>query len=183
MILEINPQALEYKRNFQNWCTLPYPKHPRGCPNYGSKRDLRGIKKNLKSRVIRECPPTRLIDDVLDFSKSIYLIYNKYPLGKDAETRRLTHPNLKTNGDWYNLRYWQGTARKQLYLELTRFLEENPGTIVDLCPEAHGVNLLALMQKPGIDIKLEFGKWPPVHSLENVKYQICLGGYPKRKDL
>jgi hypothetical protein len=178
MIVQINSQNIEYKRNFQNWCSLPYPKHPKGCPNYGSKRNLRGIRKDLKFRVIRECPPTtQLINDIFNFSKPIYLVYNKYPLGKDAEERRLSHPNLKTSGDWYNIRYWQGTARKQLYGEVTRFLEENPGTIVDLCPEAHGVNLLTLMQKIGI--KLEFGKWPPKHSLKNTRYQIALGGYPK----
>jgi len=181
MIVQINPQYIEYKRNFQNWCILPYPKHPQGCPNYGSKRNVRGIKEDLKSRVIRECPPTsRLINELFDFSKPVYLVYNKYLLGKDAEARRINHPNLKTSGDWYNIRYWQGRARKQLYGEVTKFLEENPGTIVDLCPEAHGVNLFTLMQKPGIDIKLEFGKWPPVHSLENVRYQVCLGGYPKK---
>ena len=178
MIVQINPKNIEYKQNFQKWCTLPYPKHPAGCPNYGSKRNLKGIREYLRARVTRECPPTpKLINDVLDFSKPVYLVYNKYALGKDAEARRINHPNLKTSGDWYNIRYWQGTARKQLYAEVARFLEENPGTIVDLCPEAHGVNLFTLMQKVGIT--LQFGKWPPEHSLENIRYQVALGGYPK----
>jgi hypothetical protein len=49
--------------------------------------------------------------------------------------------------------------------------------IVDLCPEAHGINFIQVMNQIGI--KLKFGQWPPEHSIDNVVYQIAMGGYPK----
>ena len=179
MITQINPKNIDIKKNPNIWCLLAYKNHPKGCPNYGTKREIRGFRSDLKSRIIRECPPVKyLMNDILDFSKPVSLIYNVYELGKDAEQRRITHPNLKTPGDWYNLRYWQGRARAQLRQEIEKYLDTNSATIVDLTPEAHGVNLVTLMQKAGR--KLEFGAWPPKHSLRNIRYQIALGGYPKK---
>jgi hypothetical protein len=178
MIIKILPEKIEYDKRVQKWCLSPYPKHPQGCPNYGCERYLNGIRHDLKPRVIRECPPTKsLIDMILDFSKPAYVIYNEFEVGKDAEERRLNCPKLKTPGEWYNLRYWQNRARAELYAEATKFLDKNPSSIVDLCPEAHGVNLVKSMQE--IEIKLNFGEWPPEHSLDNAVYQIALGGYPK----
>lgn len=179
MITQINPKDIEIKKNPNIWCLLPYRNHAKGCPNYGTHREIRGFRKDLKSRIIRECPPVKyLMNDIIDFSKPVSLVYNIYELGKDAEQRRINHPNLKTPGDWYNLRYWQGRARSQLNREVEKYLDANEGTVIDLSPEAHGVNLTILMQKLGQ--KIEFGAWPPKHSLKNVRYQIALGGYPKK---
>ena len=182
MIVKIDPNRLIFRRWVQEACGNPYPKHPRGCPNIGHHRALIGIPKDLKPRMIRECPPTEvLIDDILDFAQPVFLIYTEYPVGRDAEERRRTHPNLRFPGEWYNLRYWQDRARGGLYAEAGRFLRENEGTIVDLCPEAHGVLLYPLM-KGQAGIKLQWGAWPPPHNVGNVRYQICLGGYPADYD-
>jgi len=179
MITQINPKDIEIKKDPDVWCLLAYKNHPEGCPNYGTKRGIRGFRKDLKSRIVRECPPVKyLMNRVIDFKKPVSLIYNLYEVGKDAEQRRINRPNLKTPGQWYNLRYWQERARAQLRREVERYLDSNPNTIVDLNPEAHGVNLVMLMQKKGK--KLEFGDWPPKHCLSNVRYQIALGGYPKK---
>jgi hypothetical protein len=180
MIVEIHPKDIEYSKKIQQWCMLPYPKHSHGCPNYGHERNLNGIRHDLKSRVIRECPPKRLlIDRILDFSKPIYVIYNEFEVGKDAEERRLHCPKLKTPGEWYNLRYWQNRARAGLYSEIASFLDKHRSAIVDLCPEAHGVNLVKLLHK--IDLNLKFGGWPPKHSLDNFVYQVALGGNPRNR--
>jgi hypothetical protein len=182
MIAEINPEKIYYNKKIQSWCQLPYPKHPCGCPNYGQERNLRGVRTDLKPRMLRECPPTKnLINQIFDFSKPVHVIYNKFEVGRDAEARRLSCPKLKTPQEWYNLRYWQNRARAELYNEAARFLDKNSAVIVDLCPEAHGVNLVRLMSSIGI--KLKWGKWPPGHSLDNLVYQIALGGYPKKKML
>jgi len=178
MILRIDPGTIRFRRQTQELCGNPYPKHPRGCPNIGYFRPLDGIAADLKGRVTRECPPTEiLIDEILDFGQGTYLIYTQYPVGKDADERRRTHPNLRFPAEWYNVRYWQNRARARLYAEAQKFLKENPGTIVDLCPEAHGVLLFPLMRDQA-GIKLRWGTWPPKHDVSNVVYQACLGGYP-----
>lgn len=75
MIFQISPKIIHFSRKVQALCLAPYPKHPKGCPNYGNKRSLNGIRKDLKSRVIRECPKNgRLIDQILDFSKPVSII-------------------------------------------------------------------------------------------------------------
>jgi len=182
MIQEIDAKLIDYDAKTQNWCLLPYPKHSHGCPNYGKHRSLDGIRADIKPRVIRECPPSDfLINKIFDFSKPTYIIYNIYPVGKDADNRMKTNTNLKTMAEFYNIRYWQNRARRKIYDEVENFLDNNPDTIVDLCPETHGVNYQTTMNK--IDIKLKWGKWPPEHSIDNVVYQICLGGYPKNKKL
>lgn len=180
MIIEIDPLEIEFKKENQRWCLLKYLKHPKGCPNYGKKRNLNGIRSDLKSRVIRECPPTALlIDNIFDFSKPLFLIYNIYNVGKDAEERRINNPKLTTPGGWYNFRYWQNRARAELDNKVVDFLDGYPNTIVDLCPKAHGVNLSNLMRKKGK--KLKWSDWPPKHSLNNKEYQIAFGGYPLNK--
>lgn len=175
MIVQIEPKKIEYDKRIQSWCLLPYPKHPHGCPNRGHERSLNGIRKDLRKSVLRECPPNLpMIDDILDFSKPIHVIYNQYAVGKDAEERRLNCPKLKTPAEWYNFRYWQNRARAELYSEIARFLDKNPSKMVDLCPEAHGVNLTSLMDI--ISVELKWRAWPPEHSLDNKVYQIALGG-------
>ena len=179
MIVRIDPSRMIYRRHVQDFCKNSYPKHPRGCPNVGHFRPLTGIATDLKTRVIRECPPTELlIDQILDLARSVYLIYTEYPVGKDAEERRQTHPNLRFPAEWYNVRYWQNRARALLYAEAEKFLRENEGTIVDLCPETHGVLFFPLMREQ-VGVKLQWGTWPPAHDVSNVVYQACLGGYPE----
>jgi hypothetical protein len=182
MITGIDPTRLIFRREVQELCAKPYPKHPRGCPNIGCCRPLLGITKELKPRVIRECPPTEvLIDEILDLARPVFLIYTAYPVGRDAEERRRTHPNLRFPAEWYNFRYWQNRARGELSAEAEKFLRANAGTIVDLCPEAHGVLLYPLMREQ-TGIRLEWGAWPPPHDRRNVRYQIALGGYPADND-
>ncbi len=192
MIKKINPRLV--KENIsdkpQKWCMLSYPGHKEGCPNLSKKRSLKGIRKDLQSRVIRECPKIkkpqiRLLNQIFDLSKPIYVIYQLFNIGAYAEEMRTKQNKLKTRGQWYNSRYWQPVARKGLYKKIEKFLDTHDGTIVDICPEAHGINFCLLM--PKINIKLKwFKEWPPEHEtkkkgyLKNKEYQICLAGYPKK---
>lgn len=179
----IDMSLLEENSGSQGWCSLPYKlassTNKLGCPNHGAVlRSLRGFEADVVGRVIRECPPTRFLTrTIFDLERPVYVIFNVFPVGQFAEDLRQSSQKLKTPGGWYNFRYWQNVARKELYEKCTEFLHRFPGTIVDLCPEAHGVDLTKVMVHLGID--LEFGVWPPAHHLENVRYQICLGGCPK----
>ena len=53
--------------------------------------------------------------------------------------------------------------------------------VVDLCPEAHGVDLDSSMPKIGIEFTW-FKEWPPKHSLDHILRYIALGGYPRNKN-
>jgi len=184
-----------------DYCRLPYPKHPEGCPNVDALRPLDGLKTYLKPWIIRECPSNDLtknilIDQIFDMRKPLYLIMTEYPVGRDAEYQRTHSQKLKTVAQWYNIRYWQDRARRKLYDEVENFLIQDTSillrgqfnqmspeelrnqTIVDLCPEAHGVKIIPTAMHVGTHIR--FGKWPPTeHDPSIVRYQVAVGGYPK----
>lgn len=82
MIKEIDSSKLPYDSLLQGLCRSPYYKHSSGCPNY-----------NLK----QGCPPKKLIDQVLDFNKDIYVIATDFPIGEFAETMRNLHPEWKAS--------------------------------------------------------------------------------------
>jgi hypothetical protein len=188
------------QQNPVDYCRLPYPKHPWGCPNIDKIRSLDGFPGYLKPWIIRECPRSNpdeniFIDQIFDLSKPIYLIATIYPVGQDAEYRQAHSQKLTTTAQFYNLRYWQNRARRNIYDESERFLmleestetrsqfyqmgieEIKMHTIVDLCPEAHGVKIIPTAKHAGL--KITFDHWPPLkHDPELVRYQIALGGYP-----
>ena len=188
-------------QNPVDYCRLPYPKHPLGCPNIDTLRSLDGFPAYLKPWVIRECPtsdPGRniLIDQIFDLTKPSYLIITEYPVGQDAEYQRTHSQKLQTVAQWYNIRYWQDRARRKIYDEVEHFLMQDTSaqlrarfgqmsseelksqTIVDLCPEAHGMKIIPTAVSVGVHIT--FGKWPPSeHNPGIVRYQVAVGGYPK----
>ncbi len=178
MIKVISENLIVFEKEIQEYCKLPYPEHKTGCPNYGRKCNLKGIRPDLKDRVLNDCPPgIPLINKIFDFSKEMYLVYLEFKIGENAE-RLFQNGNHKKPEHCYNLRYWQETARKQLRQQAEIFLDSYPNTIVDLTPEAHGVNLSFTMKNLGIVIPW-YKPWPPAkHSVENNTFRIALGGYP-----
>jgi hypothetical protein len=201
MIEQIEGRDVTFgRKDPADYCRLPYPRHPLGCPNIDAVRSLDGFQPSLKPWIIRECPgsdPDKnvLIDQIFDLSKPLYLIVTSYPVGQDAEYRRAHNQNLHTLPQFYNLRYWQDRARRVIYDESINFLTRDTSpqvradfdrmdfeelkmhTIVDLCPEAHGVKIIPTAMHTGVRIK--FGKWPPTeHDPELVRYQVAVGGYP-----
>jgi predicted metal-binding protein len=166
MIVEINPNEIEYSKRFQSLCRRPFYGHSHGCPNFGKKES---------------CPPNvPLIDRVLDLNKNIYIIFNKFEVGEFAEKIRKSHPRWKNERQWYNPRYWQPRARKLHKEEQARAkLEKSIDCIINN-PEALGVNVTDLMSKIGFNLK--WG-WPPEHRiqkkeyLQNSVYIISLGGF------
>lgn len=143
-------------RNMRKLCVRPYPLHKKGCPNFNRKEG---------------CPPNcKDIDEILDFKKNIYVIYNKYHFGKHKARMRRLHPNWSKRQVECCL-YWQGTARKQLKDKIKVFLHLFPRSTIVACPEASGTNLTATMEQIGI--KLE---WPPV----KYTYQIVLAGIARK---
>lgn len=149
MYIKVNPII---DVNMRSLCKSPYPNHPKGCPNYNKKDG---------------CPPKALIfNELIDISKTVYAVYNKFDFGKHVQKMRNKHPAWSKRQVECCL-YWQPRARSQLKEGIASFLMEHPGLFVVKCPEACGVNLTQTMMDVGI--KLE---WPPVH----YTYQIVLCG-------
>ena len=165
MIVRIGPDAVVYERKFQGLCRKPYHAHPEGCPNFGKKKG---------------CPPRQpLIDEVFDLGRELYVIYTIFPVGKFAERMRLAHPRwAEQPRQLYNPLRWQKRARNEHSREVERFLAEHNGMKVDRCPEARGVNITHLMRSVGVELDW---RWPPKHSVKNVKHVVSLAGWPVRE--
>jgi hypothetical protein len=141
MIKKINGKIIYFHKNIQRLCNYSPPQYPKGCPNYGKKKG---------------CPPgVPLIDEVLDLSKSIYIIWTDFNVGKHAKRMKKKHP-LWSKKQAYCCRYWQSTARKIHRLEIERWQKKYNFKKIVRSPEAHGVQLFGLMKK--IAVVLE---WPP----------------------
>ncbi len=138
-------------------CTRPYHNHPNGCPNVGKKRG---------------CPPdAKLLGDILDLSRPVWAVYNKFQFGEHCARMRDKHPGWSERQVECCL-YWQGRARKQLKDMVASFMtwiESSPLCVI-ATPEACGVNMTATMANAGVQLE-----WPP----RTVAYQIVLVGKPK----
>jgi len=132
------------------YCKLPYPGHPRGCPNFGR-------------RAI--CPPQApRFEKLIDLSLPIYCIYHRFDLGGHVLKLRTNHP------DWSERKlhcclYWQGTARKQLKSKCDLFLQDHPEYIIFTCPEGNGVDIDATVRQISIELQ-----WPA----RDYAYKIAL---------
>jgi len=140
------------------YCRLPYPGHPRGCPNF-ARRAI--------------CPPQApRFEKLIDMTKPIYCIYYKFDLRAHVQRLLAKHP------DWSERKlrcclYWQNTARKQLKLKCESFLLDHPDYIILTCPEGNGVDVDATIKQIGIELQ-----WPAV----DCAYKIALAGVPRESD-
>ena len=123
-------------------CTLPYSKHPKGCPKHGTKSC--SIKLNQ-------------IEDILNTNKMMFLIMVSFKIDDYAKIMRFYHPNLSINQS-RNLRYWQPVHRKLLREEIKKFKKENPSSIIIDNPENYGVDITETVKK-ATGIKLNW-KYP-----------------------
>lgn len=135
-------------------CRRPYPGHPKGCPNYGTRST---------------CPPRApLLGGLFDLSKPVICVATCFDLGAHVDRMRQEHPGWSER-QLRNCRYWQGTARKRLRRRIGEALRRHPGTFPCACPEACGVDVTATMRLLGVQLE-----WPPVRST----WQVALIGHP-----
>ena len=136
-------------------CTKPYHGNLKGCPNWAKKEG---------------CPPNcNLIQNAIDLSKDVWIIYNSFNIGKFAARMKDKHPNW-TEKQMYCCRYWQPTARKQLREKIVTFKHVFPDLKIVTNPEAQGVDITATMAEIGIILD-----WPP----RKTSYQVVLAGIKK----
>lgn len=114
------------------WCTLPYPNHKRGCPNF-----------------------PKCIDDYPDWLSIVsgyhwIAVLERFDL-KEQERRMLRkHPRWSTRQARCVL-YWQNGVRKRLRESCREIMED--GDILIEIPEACGVNVFATLAKAGVHLK------------------------------
>lgn len=133
-------------------CGLPYPGHPRGCPNIG-KCD--------------RCPPLApLFDRAFDLSAPVFAVVNEFDLGAHVERMAARNPGW-TDRQLRCVLYWQGTARKQLNQKINALLSPGwfPGYAATICPEGMGVDVTATMAAAGVILE-----WPPAKIARQVAF-------------
>lgn len=118
-----------------DWCRLPYPGHPKGCPNYGKSS---------------KCPPKApTLLDYFDFNRPVYLVVAEFDLQTQIKKMAALHP------DWSNRQcrcvlYWQGTVRKILKERTAEAMKLLNATAATACPEGMGLNVFATARLAGL---------------------------------
>ena len=121
----------------REWCKLPYPDHPKGCPNYG-KRDT--------------CPPQCPIwNDIIE--PPYLLVGVKFALKVWSERMKERHPKWSDRQARCCL-YWQGKVRKRLreICEEVKLHHLGSNFIISYTPEAMGVHVFETCYKNGIKL-------------------------------
>ena len=125
MIIDVTG-TLCIQYSVRHWCKLPYPGHPKGCPNYG-KSDV--------------CPPkVCFVSEFIDLNMDHYFVVEKFDLGSFAKSMKEKHPHWSDKQCKCCL-YWQNGVRKRLKSKCSTFIQDRPGYIYTLIPEAMGVNV------------------------------------------
>lgn len=150
--LQINMKA-------RSWCKLPYPNHPKGCPNFGRRET---------------CPPlVPPIDEVFKLDMPVWLVAVEFDLATHMDKMRKKHPNW-SDRQLRCLLYWQGTVVKELKIVSGKTCQGYPGTVYTTCPEAMGVNVISTGRKLGLPIQLK---------PKDTVYKMALVGYPTRSSI
>lgn len=120
------------------WCQLPYPGHPKGCPNFGK---------------LSTCPPQAgSIEERFNLSKPLFLVHSEFNLDGHARQMKEKHPGW-SDRQCRCVLYWQPKSRKRLkerVVEAKLLLRTTATTTI---PEALGVNVYATALKSGLKLE------------------------------
>lgn len=131
-------RRLVHSRRVKAWCGLPYPGHPKGCPNIG--RD-------------EKCPPqSPYITEVIDTTREMFLVHSEFDLQAHVNKMKAKHP------DWSDRRcrcvlYWQPRSKKQLKERTARAMRLLGLPVVAMLPESLGVNVYATARASGLKLE------------------------------
>ena len=119
---------LEIDYTVRDYCTLPFPGHPEGCPNFGKKK---------------ECPPSApLVKDFIDLSKPHYFMVADCDFSAGTEK-----PKNRSEDTTWN---WNEYVEPILCERIKEFQKEHPGTVFTMHPSAVGVDVFKTAQNVGI---------------------------------
>lgn len=128
-------KRLVINKDVGKWCQLPYPRHPKGCPNYNKKPI---------------CPPqSGSVFNYFNTNLPLYLVHSEFNLDMHGNRMKLKHPDWSP-AQLYCVLYWQGISRLQLKnraQEATLLLGTDA---VSFIPEALGVNVYVSARLSGL---------------------------------
>jgi len=142
--LIINYRAATRVGGLKAWCELPYPGHPKGCPNYPNKC----------------CFPK--VGEYYDLTKPHWFAIVEFNIGEFADKMKKKHPEWSERQCRCVL-YWQNGVRSQLDVKCKSFIG-NKDLIYHKIPEAMGVNVMLTMRK---NLKLDIAI-KPVHMVRKI---------------
>lgn len=140
-IIEVT-DTLTIAYDAREWCKLPYPNHPRGCPNYGKRFT---------------CPPQApFITFWLGGATKLWFVCVGFDIKEWANRMLLKHPHW-TDRQARCLLYWQPKVNKELQEATYQFASRKGSDCVlkgvTYCPEAMGVNVIETAQRQGLPIQ------------------------------
>lgn len=135
MSLDITGQLIvDYRA--REWCKLPYPGHPKGCPNFGHKAT---------------CPPqVCCIEGFIDLGKPMWLVVEAFDLRGHMDRMKATHPTW-SNRQARCVLYWQASVNKRLQ-EACSVQAQHENGVYTVCPEAMGVNVILTAKQLGLPV-------------------------------
>lgn len=131
--------------NTAKLCRLPYPDHPKGCPNFGKKQG---------------CPPdTPLWHSLVE--SPYWLVYQRFDL--DAQEKRMLekHPNWSKR-QARCLLYWQKGVYNSViseaisYMNFLFFLSKGEKHRLISNPEGAGIDLFETCRMAGIKLERDY---------------------------
>lgn len=139
MHIPIDPEKIVIDTRAMNgyWCTLPYPNHKNGCPNYGNKQG---------------CPPlAHTFHDMIE--NPFYLVIQEFDLLAHVQKMKTRHPEW-TERQCRNVLYWQKRVVKLLREKSWELARKKGGKYIVLeIPEANGVNVFKTCLNIGIELE------------------------------
>ena len=126
------------------WCRLPYPDHPKGCPNFDKKEN---------------CPPFAPLWNWL-VEAPYYLVYQRFDLEAQEKKMLAKHPNWSKRQARCCL-YWQRKIVKELLndaegVRIGLEYDINERFIVIENPEGAGVDLFETCRMAGIQLERDY---------------------------
>ena len=138
----------------RQWCKLPYPNHPKGCPNYGIRLD---------------CPPIiKTLPELFNLNKPHWLAIVDFDIKSHRNKLQKIHPNW-SHRQLSCCLYWQGGVRKQLKQLCYNFTSSHPNTTYSTCPEAMGIQIIRTLKEQHIPVSTK---------IKDTVYKVALIGYP-----
>lgn len=143
----IKASTIVFSDKVREYCILPYPRHPKGCPNFGKNPF---------------CPPKSMERrDIIQKYSEFYLVIAVFDMKKYLELMRARHP------DWSdiqlrNVLYWQNSVKNKLKskildsgIQFNEVFGSGSGFMQSQSMESAGINVFATLQrnKIGFDLK------------------------------
>ncbi len=121
-----------------DWCRIPYPNHPKGCPKYD------------KSMACPTMAPH--ISTIVNLDRDIYIVHSQFDLKAHMRKMKAKYP------EWTELQcrcvlYWQSTSRDQLAIRIKFALHILQADASAAVPEAMGVNVYATCRLAGLQLE------------------------------